>query len=92
MQYLIMYGISAVICGVIGFAIGDLGGKKNGPIGGLLGALLGPIGLIMVALLPAEADKPKGKQPGGMAMWPYLLGGGLLLAILGGFVVFVMVL
>jgi hypothetical protein len=92
MQYLIIYGISAVIFGVIGMAIGDLGGKKNGPLGGLLGALLGPIGILIVAVLPKQEEKAKGKKPEGMPMMPFVIGGAVLLAILGGFMVFVMAL
>ena len=91
-QYLIILGISALICGVIGLAIGDLGGKKHGPLGGLLGALLGPLGILIVAVLPKQEEKPKAKAGDGMPMWPFILGGGILFAILGGFVVFVMVL
>lgn len=91
-DYLIYYGLSALVFGVIGFAVGDLGAKKNGPLGGVLGALLGPIGLIVVALLPAEAGKPHASNKGKMEMWPYLLGGAVLLAILAGFFLFVVML
>ena len=52
METLIAIIIGATIRGVIGMAIGDLGGKKNGPVGGLLGALLGPLGWIIVAVMP----------------------------------------
>ena len=52
MELMIGLLISAVIFGVIGMAIGDYGGKKNGPMGALLGALLGPLGCIIAALLP----------------------------------------
>lgn len=61
MELLITLIISAAIFGVIGMAIGDLGGKKNGPVGFLLGALLGPIGCIIAAVIPPAADSEKAK-------------------------------
>jgi hypothetical protein len=60
MEYLIGLLLGAAICGVIGMAIGDLGGKKNGAAGFALGALLGPIGWIITAVLsPASDAEPK---------------------------------
>ena len=52
MEFLIPLVISSLIFGIVGCAIGDLGGKKNGKKGMALGALLGPIGWIIVAILP----------------------------------------
>ena len=43
---------SSLIFGIVGCAVGDLGGKKNGKKGMALGALLGPIGCIIAAILP----------------------------------------
>ena len=65
MGYLITLLIWAVICGLVGMAIGDLGGKKNGALGGLLGALLGPIGWIIVAVSPPKNDGESSVQPTG---------------------------
>ena len=56
-------GIIAVVCAVIGMAIGDLGGKKNGVAGLLLGGLLGPLGCVIAALLPAEVMQNQGMRP-----------------------------
>ena len=62
MEILILLLISAAVCGVIGYGLGDLNGKGNGPLGGILGALLGPIGVICALLLPkAEEDAPSAK-------------------------------
>jgi hypothetical protein len=52
MEFLVPLVISSLIFGIVGCAIGDLGGKKNGKKGMALGALLGPIGCIIVAILP----------------------------------------
>jgi hypothetical protein len=52
---LMIYGFVGVVCGVIGMAVGDLGGKKNGMAGLVLGFLLGPLGVVIAAVLPAGA-------------------------------------
>lgn len=57
MELLIIIIISAVIFGFIGMALGDLGGKAQGPAGFLCGALLGPLGCVIAVLLPPAAGK-----------------------------------
>lgn len=69
MNYL-PYLIVAVICGVIGMAIGDLANKKNGVLGLALGALLGPLGILIVAVLPAGAA---GSQEGKSNVVPLII-------------------
>lgn len=61
MEILIPLIVFVVIFGFIGMAIGDLGGKKNGPVGFILGGLLGPIGCIIAAVIPPAADSDKVK-------------------------------
>jgi hypothetical protein len=65
METVIILLIGAGISGIIGLAIGDLSGKKNGSLGFILGALLGPIGWIIVAVLaPSEStEKPAIESP-----------------------------
>lgn len=59
---------SALVCGVIGYALGDLNGRENGPMGAVLGALLGPLGCICAALLPkASGDEKAPPVPDGKA-------------------------
>ncbi len=62
MEYIIIILICSAVFGFIGMAIGDLAGKKNGPLGFLLGALLGPIGILIAAVIPAAADSEKAKS------------------------------
>ena len=54
MEYIFIILIPAAIFGLIGMAIGDSGGKKNGAKGFVLGLVLGPIGCIVAALLPPD--------------------------------------
>jgi len=63
MEILILLVIVAMIFGFIGMAIGDLGGKNNGPAGFLLGALLGPLGCLIAAVLPPGGGADKAPQP-----------------------------
>jgi len=51
--------IGGIICGLIGIAIGDLGGKGNASTGFVLGLLLGPIGCIIAAVIPPSASSEK---------------------------------
>jgi hypothetical protein len=57
MEMLIILIICAVVFGFIGMALGDLGGKAQGPAGFLCGALLGPLGCVIAVLLPPAAGK-----------------------------------
>ena len=58
MEMLIILIICAVVFGFIGMALGDLGGKAQGPAGFLCGALLGPLGCVIAVLLPPAAPGP----------------------------------
>lgn len=51
---IVVWLIAAVVCGVIGGFIGQAKGRRRS--GYLLGLLFGPIGLIVVAVLPATVD------------------------------------
>lgn len=63
MNYL-PYIIIMIVCGVIGMAVGDMGGKKNGKTGLALGILLGPVGIIIAAVLPKDAESGKKSRAG----------------------------
>lgn len=64
METLIIIIICAVVFGFIGMALGDLGGKAQGPAGFLCGALLGPLGCVIAVLLPPAAGKAAAAAPG----------------------------
>jgi len=59
MEFLIIAVLSGIIFGLVGMAIGDLGGKKNGRTGFVLGLLLGPFGCVIAAVIPASASSEK---------------------------------
>jgi hypothetical protein len=63
MEPFVMILIGAAICGAIGMAIGQMGGRDNGFAGLVLGFLLGPIGLIVMAILVA-GEKEGDAKPG----------------------------
>jgi hypothetical protein len=66
--FLIVCLISCAVCGAIGYSIGD---KKNlAGFGATLGLLLGPIGLIIVAILPAEPDYNEPPYSGPTSSYP----------------------
>ena len=50
MEFLVALGLSAIICGFIGRAIGE--GKGRPEAGFIFGALLGPIGILIIAVGP----------------------------------------
>ena len=54
MEILIVLMFGGFVSGLIGLAIGDLGGKRNRRTGFALGFLLGPIGWIITAVIPAS--------------------------------------
>ena len=70
--------IVCVICGVIGMAVGDMGGKKNGKTGLALGILLGPLGVVIAAVLPAGAETAQKSDVGKL-----LIAGGVIAGLMG---------
>lgn len=59
MEFLLTVIILGIICGFIGMAIGDIGGKGNAGSGFILGLLLGPLGCIIAAVIPPSATSEK---------------------------------
>ena len=51
-EYIVIFFLLVGLMGLVGMAIGNIGGKQNGDKGFILGALLGPIGWIIVAVVP----------------------------------------
>jgi hypothetical protein len=54
MAWLVVLIPIALVCGMLGMAIGDRRGQGN--VGFALGALLGPLGLLLALFLPAPVQ------------------------------------